>query len=117
MILKKRSSILRVRHFESGRVFFYVAKNRGVSSLAKDVFIYIKCYISMSRLDYTYQDLHTGASSLINIDQVPHTRIDNQILYQSSSTDIKIRIHTSRSLRINQDFLHRDCDRLVSGTK
>ena len=24
------------------------------------VFIYIKFYISMSRLDYIYQDLHTG---------------------------------------------------------
>ena len=28
-------------------------------TIYQDVFIYIKCYVSMSRLDYTYQDLHT----------------------------------------------------------
>ena len=28
-------------------------------AIYQDVFIYIKFYISMSRLDYTYQDLHT----------------------------------------------------------
>ena len=62
-------------------------------TIYQDVFIYIKFYISISRLDYTYQDLHTGktrfqytyqdplasTSSLINIDQLPLTRIDNQI--------------------------------------
>jgi len=65
----------------------------------------------MSRLDYIYQDLHTrktrfqytyqdplvSTSSLINIDQLPLTRIDNQILYRSSRTDIEIRIYSSRS--------------------
>ena len=48
----------------------------------------------MSRLDYIYQDLHTrktrfqytyqdplvSTSSLINIDQLPLTRIENEIL-------------------------------------
>ena len=57
----------------------------------------------MSRFDYTYQDLHTrktrftytyqdplaSTSSLLDIDQLPLTRIDNQILYRSSRTNIK----------------------------
>ena len=72
-------------------------------TIYQDVFIYIKFYISVSRLDYTYQDLHTrktrfqysyvsrftdsyqdplaSTSSLL-----PLTRIDNQILYRSSRT-------------------------------
>ena len=80
-------------------------------AIYQDVFIYIKFYISMSRLDYIYQDLHTrktrfqytyqdplvSTSSLINIDQLPLTRIDNQILHRSVCTDIKIRIFPSRS--------------------
>ena len=53
---------------------------------------------------YTYQDPLASTSSLINIDQLPLTRIDNQILHRSSRTDIKIRIYTSRSSHIHQDL-------------
>ena len=45
----------------------------------QDVFIYIKFYISMSRLDYTYQDLHTRKTRF-------------QYTYQDLRTRIKIRL-------------------------
>ena len=69
-------------------------------------FAYTKNKISIyvSRFTYTYQDPLASTSSLINIDQLPLTRIDNQILYRSSRTDIKIRIYTSRSSHIHQDL-------------
>ena len=48
-------------------------------TIYQDVFIYIKFYISMSRLDYTYQDLHTRKT------RFQHT-------YQDLRTRIKIRL-------------------------
>lgn len=61
-------------------------------------------HIRKTRFQYTYQDALESKSSLINIDQLSLTRIDNQILYQSSRTDIKIRIYTSRSSHLYQDL-------------
>ena len=36
------------------------------ATICQDVLIYIKFYISMSRLDYTYQDLYTYQDQLVS---------------------------------------------------
>ena len=61
-VLKKVGYILNIhlkfRKFQSQYSYkVYYACPKG--TVYQDVFIYIKFYISMSRLDYTYQDLHT----------------------------------------------------------
>ena len=48
-------------------------------TIYQDGFIYIKFHISMSRLDCTYQDLHTR-------------KIRSQYTYQDLRTHIKIRL-------------------------
>ena len=59
--------------------------------IKQDFNIRIKIYLHVSRFTYTYQ------SPLISIDQLPLTRIDNQILHRGVRTDIQIRIFPSRS--------------------
>ena len=45
------------------------------------LYIYVKISIYVSRFTYTYQDQLASTSSLINIDQLPLARIENQILF------------------------------------
>ena len=56
--------------------------------------------VHASRFTYTYQDPLVSTSSLITIDQLPFTQIDNHVLYRSSRTDI----YTSRSSHIHHDL-------------
>ena len=41
----------------------------------QDVFIYIKFYIFMSRLDFSFQDLHTRKTRFLHTNQDLRTRI------------------------------------------
>ena len=53
-------------------------------TIYQDVFIYIKFCISMSRLDYIYQDLDTSKTRF-------------EYTYQDLRTSIKIYVYVSRS--------------------
>ena len=67
----------------------------------QDVFIYIKFYISMSRLDYIYQDLHQDLHTRKTRFAWKYTKSTKYWSTFSdadrSRTDIKIRIYASRS--------------------
>jgi len=66
-------------------------------------YIHQDLYTRKTRFQYTYQDPLVSSPSLINIDQLPLTRMDNQMLYQNSRRHrdshsfIKILTHTERT--------------------
>ena len=56
--------------------------------LKQDLNMHIKICIYVSRFTYTNQDPLARTSSLINIDQVPHTRIDNILIHKKECMHI-----------------------------
>ena len=88
LCLSKRDNVSRCIYLHQ-ILYIYVKIRLHISRFA-----YTKNKISIyeSKFTYTYQDPLARTSSLINSDQLPLTRIDNEILYRSSRADIKIRL-------------------------